>query len=222
MKAYDKDKPLISIHVPKCGGTSFRAVLKQWFGANFCPHYFTGPLKEERPRKYDSQKGTCIHGHFNGLRKIGVRDYYPQADQFITMLRDPFEMELSHYFHAKGLGDKRFREGKPAPIQARFADLRAYLDQRTCYLVNFFPAEVTLETYEEMFERQFVYVGITEDLQTSVDVLARRLGFPSVGVGRLNTSVYDEEVTAEMREEFVAQHPLEYAIYHYATKNYKQ
>ena len=60
-----------------------------------------------------------------------------------------------------------------------------------------------------------------EDLQTSVEVLARRLGFPPVVVERLNTSVHDEEVTAEMREEFVAQHPLEYAIYNYAVSHYK-
>src|SRR4051812_44760915 len=219
MKLYDADKPLISIHVPKCGGTSFQSVLGQWFGPGFYPHYAVGRLSQ-LPQRHEFKGSICIHGHFNKRRKIGVRDYYPDADQFITMLRDPFEMAVSRYFYGKWLGENRFIKGKPAPIQARFPDVRAYL-KREFYLRYFFPSEVTLETYEEMFERQFVYVGITEDLQTSVEVLARRLGFQPVEVGRLNTSVHDEEVTAEMREEFVAQHPLEYAIYNYAVSHYK-
>src|SRR5205814_1325716 len=106
---------------------------------------------------------------------------------------------------------------------ARFPDVNAYLQRERGgrYLLNFFPYEVTLDNYEEMFEQHFVYVGITEDLQTSVDVLAQRLGFASVAVERLNTSVHDEEVTEEMRAEFVRTHLLEYAIYEYAVRHYK-
>src|SRR6185369_3109188 len=99
-------------------------------------------------------------------------------------------MELSHYFHAKGLGENRFREGKPAPIRAQFPDVKVYLRLTKCYLTDFFPYEVTLDNYEEMFEKYFVYVGITEELQTSVDGLAERLGFASVPIERLNTSVH--------------------------------
>jgi hypothetical protein len=222
MKLYDAEKPLISIHVPKCGGTSFQSVLGQWFGPVFYPHYAVGRLSQ-LPQRHEFKGSICIHGHFNKRRKIGVRDYYPEADQFITMLRDPFEMVVARYFYAKGQWRNRFRSGQPArPPQERFPDVKAYCRrERGRYLLNFFPSAVTLETYEEMFERQFVYVGITEDLQTSVEVLARRLGFPPVVIERLNTSVHDEEVTAEMREEFVAQHPLEYAIYNYAVSHYK-
>jgi hypothetical protein len=224
MKLYNPDKPLISIHVPKCGGTSFRSVLGQWFGPNLYRHCFYERLSK-RPRRYDLRGGTCIHGHFNKKRKIGVMDYYPEADQFITIFRDPFEMMMSRYFYAKGKGAGRFRDGKPVEsIQERFSDVRAYFrdGRKKCYLTNFLPYEVTLDNYEEMFEKYFIYVGITEDLQTSVEVLAQRLGFPSVPAGRLNTSVHDEEIMKELREEFIKNHPLEYAIYNYALENYKQ
>ena len=224
MRLYDKEKPLISIHVPKCGGTSFHAVLQQWFGANLHLHYFVGPFREGRPRKYDLQNGTCVHGHFNRWREIGVMDYYPDVDQFITMLRDPFDTAVSYYFYAKGLGANRFRDGKPLPpIQEQFRDLGDYLrrGRKKEVLVKFLPYEVTLDNYEEIFTKHFIYTGITEDLQTSVDVLARRLGYPPVAVGRLNTSVHDEEVTAELREEFIQTHPLSYAIYEYAVSHYK-
>src|SRR5262245_52771923 len=224
MKLYDAEKPLISIHVPKCGGTSFRSVLRQWFGSRL---YYPGLAKRltERPRRHDLSESICIHGHFNKKRKVGALDCYPEADQFITILRDPFEMMVSRYFYAKGRWKGQFREDEPIrPVRERCLDVRAYLKdgQKKCYLVDFLPYEVTLDNYEEMFDTHFVYVGITDDLQTSIDVLARRLGFTSMPVKRLNTSVRDEEVTAEMREEFVCSHPLEYAIYNYAASHYKQ
>src|SRR3954471_2189740 len=101
MKAYDKDKPLISIHVPKCGGTSVLAMLGKWFGTRLYPHYFDEELNR-MPQRREFKGGICIHGHFNRRRRTGVRDYYPEADQFITMLRDPFEMVVARYFYAKG------------------------------------------------------------------------------------------------------------------------
>src|SRR5262249_55070595 len=152
---YNANKPLISIHVPKCGGTSFMALLGKWFGTSLYQHYFDEELNA-MPRKHELRSGICIHGHFNRRRKTGVLDYYPVADQFITIVRDPFEMAVARYFYAKGLGDNRFRNGQPArPLQARFSDVGAYLQRERGerYLLNFFPYEVTLDNYEEMFEQ---------------------------------------------------------------------
>jgi sulfotransferase famil protein len=224
MKLYNREKPLISIHVPKCGGTSFRAVLQQWFGPNLYRHYVDERLNQ-MPCRHQLRAGICIHGHFNKKRNIGVMNYYPEADQFITILRDPFEMAVSRYFYAKGKGANRFRDGRPVgAMRQRFPDVKAYLQngRKKCYLGNFLPYEVTLDNYEEMFDKDFVYVGITEALQTSVDTLAKKLGVAPIAVGRLNLSTRDEEVTAEIREEFVAHHPLEYAIYNYAVRHHNQ
>lgn len=40
------------------------------------------------------------------------------------------------------------------------------------------PFEITLDNYKEMLEKYFVYVGIVEDLQTSINVLSHKLAFP--------------------------------------------
>src|SRR5262245_28702080 len=171
MKQYDADKPLISLHVPKCGGISFRSVLEQWFGANLYLHYFAGLLGEERPQQQELSSGTCVHGHFSRTRKTEVLDYYPEVDQFITILRDPFEMMVSYYFYAKRLGENRFRDGKRLPpIREKFQGIGDFFKKRhrTYALVKFLPYEVTLDNYEEMFEKYFVYVGITEDRKSVV------------------------------------------------------
>jgi len=219
MKAYDRGKPLFSLHIPKCAGTSIKTILQDWFGDGLRLHYYNEQLNRMPPR-YRLKGGICIHGHFNKDRKLGILDYYPEADQLITILREPFEIEISLYFFLKGRKESTFRNGKPTPLQAQ--NLAAFLKGRTSYLFKHVPYEVTLDNYQEILERYFVYIGIAEDLQTSVNVLASKLGFAPVEIGRLNVSQHDEEVPGGLREEYVSKHPLEYAIYHYALDHYKR
>jgi hypothetical protein len=108
MKKYDSKKPLISIHIPKCAGNSFVITLRKWFKENLYLHYFD-EKNNKAPQRYNLKagilsrkfkKGICVHGHFNNERNFGVRDYYPEADQFITILRDPLEILQSRYFYS--------------------------------------------------------------------------------------------------------------------------
>ncbi len=72
-----------------------------------------------------------------------------------------------------------------------------------------------------IFETQFVCVGIAEDLQTSVDQLAARLGFASMTVPHLKVSRHDETLDPALADAFKRSRPLEYAIYRYAREHYR-
>jgi hypothetical protein len=150
-------------------------------------------------------------------------DYYPEVDEFITILREPFEIAVSNYFFVKKRGEESFRAGKPHRIEERFKDVNDYLlGSPQSWLLNYMPYEITMDNYEEIFEKHFVYVGIAEYLQASVDVLADKLGFPSVEVERRNIAERDEEVSEEVKQEFINNNQLEYAIYEWALRNYNQ
>ena len=106
MKAYDPSDLLISIHLPKCGGSSLKAALKRWFGKKLYYHYYDEE-KNATPSRLLSYRirlssmmsdGYCVHGHFNKYRGFGIRDYYPNSNQFISFLRDPLEIHLSNYY----------------------------------------------------------------------------------------------------------------------------
>lgn len=229
MKDYEKDKPLISIHVPKCGGTSFLSVLKAWFGKRLYVHYFDekrGKMPEKKSlrsgllkRKF--KKGICIHGHFNKKRGFGIKDYYPEVDQFITILRHPLELALSNYFYIKKQGSYRYRDGEIIDGKNRFKDANDYLRIHRSFLLYHFPFDVTMENYVEILDRYFIYVGILEDLQTSVNMLARKLGFSSISIGRQNVSEHDEIATRKSKGIFIERHKLEFAIYNYIRRHYK-
>lgn len=227
MKAYNPRRPLISLHIPKCGGTSFRDVLAGWFGNNLHLHYpdwsANRPppvynLRRRLPWRYRHQ--VCIHGHFD-RRRFGVADYYPQVDQFITIVRDPLELACSRYFFSKRQGAERRIDGRPAPIAEQFASLDDFLLAHTGdFFTWYLPEAVTPESFEALLTTRFVYIGIMEDLQGSVDALARRLAMPPATVPHKNESPRDETVSPAVRAAFIAAHPVDYAIYDFARAHY--
>ena len=100
--------------------------------------------------------------------------------------------------------------------------LDRYLAERqSSYLQHFLPAGISLDNFEEIFESQFVYLGVAEDLQTSVDHLGTILGYPSIPVPVKNTSERSETEPEGAREEFARNNPLETAVYEYALAHYR-
>jgi len=231
MKIYNPNEPLISIHIPKCAGESFKRVLKRWYGNRLLYHYHN-ERRNKPPKKHKLTAGLfrkrlrhniCIHGHFNHKRGNGTSDYYPEIDQFITILRDPFEIHLSNYFYVKRLQKKAFRDGRQDHLADPSYDLRKYLaEAKKSYLLKSFPPVISVDNYRQIIDKRFVYVGITEDLQTSVDMLANKLGVSSVLAPVKNISPRREKIPESAREEFIHNNPLEYAIYEYVLSRYKE
>lgn len=234
MKRYDPKKPLISIHIPKCGGTSFSEVLKRWFGRGYLEHYHD-ERRNKHPQRYNLFQdpyrkhfipNICIHGHFNNERGNGAERYYPAVDQYITIIRDPFELHLSAYFFRK----RREKEnkgsvywgGEPHPIIANNWSLGDYLREckKSC-LLSFFPPEISTENYRKILEERYIYIGLTKDLQGTVAGLANILGFPSLPVSEKNISEREEPIPPGAMEEFIENNRLEMSIYEYVVNQFE-
>ncbi len=233
MRTYHPAQPIIGLHIPKCAGTSLMRVLRGWFGRQVHWHYFD-EVHNRMPKRYVptpwrrllhrlTGRNVCIYGHFNRARGFGVEAYYPDVDQFFAIVRHPLQITLSRYFAAKLQGEQRVRGGQRAPITARYTTLDAFFaDQiNRPYLVNYLPGTLTLDNYIEILETRFVYLGVSEDLQVSVDQLAARLGFAGGPVPQINVSKYDETLDPALATKFERSRPLEYAIYHYALEHYR-
>ena len=233
MKKYDPSQPLLGLHIPKSAGTSLQQVLSSWCGRNLHWHYFN-ERRNEMPRRYRrnifhlllrllSGREILIYGHFNRQRGFGIEDYYPGAGQFFSIVRDPLATIVSSYFFAKQMGQERMRAGKNKPIAAQYHTLNEFVagKMQQPYFVNFLPGPMTLENYAQILDTRFVYIGVAEDLQTSIDHLAVRLGFKSITVPHANPSRHNETLDPALAEAFVRSRPLEYAIYGYALDHYR-
>ena len=225
MKPYDPKQALISLHIPKAGGTSLGEVLRQWYGSRFYQHY-CDEKNNRMPPRLELRPGICIHGHFNARRRFGVADYYPAAGQFIAMLRDPFEIVVSRFFYEKKRASllESFRGGKPLVLPD---DVNQYLEQEIVKhdyhpnMLDYMPAEMTRDNFTDIINANFVYAGIVEDFAFCLARLAERLGKALPALPQMNMSERYAAVDERYRREFREAHPLEYAIYNYVLENYK-
>jgi hypothetical protein len=216
MKTYDPNKPIISLHIPKCAGQSFRRALVHWFGGNLFVHYFQ--QRSAPPEILELKPGICIHGHFNREKNLGADTYYPTVDQFITILRNPLDVAVSNYFFWK----KKARARQLAIgslIQGGehdYTDIDDFFKKRPrSHILNFMPQELTRANYKKILSTRFVWIGLVERLQEDMIVLAERLGFSPYTIDRINVSERDEELIPRTRDEFIKNNPLEFEIYHY-------
>jgi hypothetical protein len=230
MPTYDPTRPILYTHIPKCAGTSVVRLLRDWFAKGY--HKLNQdetrdivlprvPCQDSKGRWLENVK--CIHGHFNHGRGYGLPYFYPEIDQYFTILRDPFDLVCSMYFFAKGRSAKGqfwFR-GHPVDIREQFPNVESYVRNYPYWLFNHLPQDITLETYREKLDAKFVYIGIFEDLQTSIDNLAKVLGKPNTQLPRMNVSKYDENIPEYLRGQFYRDYPLLEKVYAYALEHYR-
>jgi hypothetical protein len=184
-------------------------------------HYYQGA--NSPPERISAGPGTCIHGHFNRKREIGLLDYYPQAQQVITFMRDPFDASISKYFYWKTKGRAnqlrigRLTEGS----EHDYSSLDDFFSKRPkSHFLKFFPYPVTFENYKEVIDRYFIYIGFLENYQTSLERLQVLLGFENLSLGHINPASRDENLSEELKANFMAENKLTYAVYHYAREKF--
>lgn len=230
LRKYDPNQPLIFTHIPKCAGTSVIRVLRHWFRGYY---YHTFILEAEKiPMRRVETKDRhgnwlshvkCIHAHFDHRRGYGLPYFYPEVQQYVTILRDPFDIIVSMYFFAKGKAKagKFFHEGQQIDFCKLYPTLQSYVEDHPVWLYDHLPQDLTLENLSEQLHQRFVYIGIFEDMATSVDRLRRILGKAPASMPVRNTSIYDETVPEELRHWFYHNHPLLYQVYQFAVDHYQ-
>jgi len=222
---YSAKDPLISIHIPKCGGVSLSNALKKWFGHKLFFHYFD-EYKNEMPPRYKLKKwysrspipDICIHGHFNARRGFGVEDYYPEVNQFITFLRDPLEIQLSVFNYNHKIATERgavYRDGQKAILTP---DIDEFLENSSPYIRYFLPHPEEIALGEAYFKKYFIHVGVMENYQTSMNILASKLNKPQISISHENKSERFQIPSASSVKRFTEKCSVEYNLYQAAIK----
>lgn len=222
MRNYDRSQPLIFLHIPKTAGMSVRTVFQKWYGDRLFEHYFNERKGAMPPRRnlaslHSTRRPVVVYGHFNRSRGFGVQDYYPAVTQFVTILRDPFDMAISSYYYLRKKGGK-WRDRSRVPR----ADLRSYLQATPPNMLNQFPCELTRDNYREVIDKLFIAIGLTERLAESLRHIAKRLDMPfrEDWLPHMNAVARDQDDPVELREEFSLRYPLEFEVYEYAAARF--
>jgi hypothetical protein len=198
-------------HVPKCGGTSVRAALREWF--TLVEDYRKG-WTEDYPNPVDLRRlhaRHCLCGHFE-LDGYYLGQRYPEvfaSDRYrvFTFVRDPLEIQLSLFRYEQKNG------------QAKTDNIEEHLSLRPNYLAERFP--VNKENYRSFID-QYFFVGVLEKSQESLDLLATLIGKRQVQLPWVNRSRAAEKnfaqsavLSADRIARFREENELDYLVYDY-------
>lgn len=167
---------LVSVHIPKCAGTSFRHILQALYGDHLWLNYGTAFVRAQARAGLVPAGAQCIHGHFFADT---FDDLFPER-QLITWLRHPVERVVSNYHHflrSPDLRDDCCRALLERKLTLReFAELDWMRNLATRYLAGKPLAD-------------FEFVGVAEKFLESLHVFGATVGWPApLPAPRANTN----------------------------------
>lgn len=166
---------ILSVHIPKTGGISFRNIIKEHFADKYAQCYWEITDAWGRVHPTVPPWVECLHGHF-ALTQF--EPLFPDAN-CITWVRDPVERVISSYFH-------RLREPDPRNW------ITCKVHQERLTLAEFVEIpEVQNEMAHFLGARgpqDFDFVGVMEDFDSSLREFCTQFGLPCQSARRDNVN----------------------------------
>jgi len=194
---------LVFVHIPKTAGTTLNSMLSQHCSQdqiyeimmrgmslrlprhNFIPKFLISfsKLRGLRAALKSPRRIAVLHGHLD----LSIGRLLPDDAEFITVLRNPVQRAISHYYHYSR------QTGDPAHALAMRSSLTEWVSE--CRLVEMDNGQtrrlagatgipigrVTCETLERAkrnLAAKFSVVGVTERFEEFQILMHRRLGWP--------------------------------------------
>jgi len=209
-------------HIPKCGGSSARVALSNWFYT--VDDYRPNIIVDEITDKYLKNRidithlkaRHCLCGHFQ-MEGNFLHQRYPEVlmeetrYKIFTFVRDPLEMMISLYYYNRKRG-----------LYLNITLEEFLIKHVDNILASVFPCNE--ENYRQVLSRYF-FIGITEYLQESFNCLALILNKKKVKVPLVNQAERDKqsyEVSPSIIEEFKQINDLDYKIYEYSLDKFRE
>ncbi|MBB1126962.1 sulfotransferase family 2 domain-containing protein [Thiospirillum jenense] len=166
---------LISVHIPKTGGTSFRMILEQHFGSRLLYDYQDYPMARRSPlpqwrallatrqAKTRLINYECVHGHF-----LAYKYHFIRPARRAIWLRDPIDRLVSRYHHYQ----RDVAQGIHLTPQYQRFIRRPDLTLDAFARISQFHNVYARFLWGESLER-FDFVGITERFDSSLRLFTR-------------------------------------------------
>ncbi len=205
---------LVSLHIPKTAGTSFRNILKEVYGEE---HVVRFDIKRHVSIENEPFKGRklkpeieVIHGHFPYYKLIELIDL-PEGVPVITWLRDPVERVISNYYYLEKILQEELQEEKRdlnilAKMQKtlkEYASTEANRNRISKFLKG--------TTAEDLF-----FIGFMDHYAEDLKDLARLLKWKDYPVLKQNVTGQKPEVDEDTMQFIRQLNEEDYSIYNRA------
>jgi hypothetical protein len=207
---------LVSLHIPKTAGTSFRNILREVYGEKHVVRFDISRFVTVENEEFTGSKLKAdiqvIHGHFPYYKLIELVEI-PEGVPVITWLRDPAERVISNYFYLeKILREELDEEKKDLNILAKmqktlieYANTEANRNRMSKFLKGIEP--------EELF-----FIGLMDHYAEDLQDLARLLGWKDYPVLKQNVTGEKPQVDKETLRMIKELNSNDYEIYNKALR----
>jgi hypothetical protein len=195
---------LIFHHVPKCGGTSFTSLLRNYFGNNFIEINSAADWRtcERFVRDRAHAKRICAAGH----DALGVHELAQgRKVRYVTLLRSPWQRFISAI---------NFRVGYGAHVD------RIEIPRNN--LVANFSEHRSLAEAKETLDRWFESVGLLERYDDSIRLFAHQLQLPPRFEHSNKSRDWRTSTLTDLRPRFDEKNQDDLAFYEYARARFER
>lgn len=212
---------LISVHLPKTAGSSFKASLEKYYTSGLQTDYTDFPINTPAYKRnsyalkmcainafFPQHNIECIHGHFLPVKYL----FYKNA-KFVTWLREPIDRLASHYYYWK----RSYNPTTSGSLHKRVVEenwsleefcLAPELRNFYCQFLWGFPIS------------RFDFIGITEYYESEVAQFSKiflgdslEIHVKNINPNKFNSSYFEDKALREKIEQY---HYKDLALYHHA------
>lgn len=210
---------LISVHLPKTAGSSFRSSLEVLFKEKLYKDYQGSGIALsafEKNRRILTEslslanKGLlsfdCIHGHFPPAKYLLLNDLEPLT--FITWMREPVSRMISHYYYWQRAYDpKRSAPHHKQVIEENWSLEEFCLNERFRNIYSKYLWGFPLEYFD--------FIGITEHYEEDFHYFTKKYFNKKLPIRRDNASqqMYNAGLSPEVLEKIKKFHSKDLELY---------
>lgn len=230
---------IIFVHIPKAAGTTLNKILARQYGLNRVFALKAGmkgrSLQDfEQMPAVQRQKLKVVRGHFN----FGLHPLLPQPSTYITLLRDPVDRALSHYYYVLKF-PTHYLHAQIAGQQMSLkdyvsSDLSVELDNHQTRMVaggeaasapvGHCSAQV-LDVAKQHLQEQFAVVGTVERFDETLILLKEVFGWATPFYAKANVTQNRPKrrsLSTEELELITSRNQIDLELYDYANHRLDQ
>jgi hypothetical protein len=202
--------PIISLHIPKCGGSSLHNIFFKYLIRYFNIHSFYPDIGVNLPHDW-KQERTIIHGHFVRWQNQSVEDVCPDTPNYITILRDPYDVCVSAYHYGRKTGAEWAKISFP-----NFIDWWAQNSYGP--LLGALPIWEKSESLQD-FINKFILIGSLNHFDKYIESISKIF---SIEISELvKTNVSDEKLDLpNLRHQLIEAHPRDFELFNHVNDIY--
>ncbi len=230
-QAVKRNRAIIFVHIPKAAGTTLNKILARQYGQNrifALKEPVKGRSLQDLREIPDAQrrKLKVVRGHFN----FGLHDLLPQPSTYITLLRNPVDRALSHYYYILK-SPKHYLHSQVAGRQMSLKDyVSSELDNHQARMIAGGDAASapidkcstqTLEVAKQHLQEQFAVVGTVERFDETLVLLKEVFGWATPFYAKANVTQNRPKrrsLSAEELEVITSRNQIDLELYDYANQ----